>query len=417
MADHLYATIPELAATEDDELMTDLLASAEANLRQVLWVLKRGAGVDEVRLPPEAAAFMRANVRRGIPLPAELRAYRLGHAWLWDRWARALQERIADPDELIAAQETSSACIFAYIDRVSDELVEEYGTERERMMRGAAQLRAETVRAILAREPLDEETLPGRLGYDVRRTHVAMRVSSGTSEIRGLERAAREAAAALAPGEPLVVPSGAASLDVWAGSYEPLDTRALERYEPPDGVRVAFGRPGRGLDGFRRSHREAVQAARVASLAGSGAARWSTTRRSSSCRCSRATSLARASSSRAGSGRWRRRASRHSGCARRCACSWPWAGGALAPRRSSTSIRTRSPTGSSARRSCSAAASPRTPSSSSARWRSPTRSGRRCSRSADGPGARLCAGSPTPRPRFGGMTQARGAGPTVRSSP
>jgi hypothetical protein len=269
MADHLYATIPELAATEDGELMTDLLTSAEANLRQVLWVLKSGAGVDEVRMPPEAAAFMRANVRRGIPLPAELRAYRLGHAWLWDRWARALQERIADPDELIAAQETSSACIFAYVDRVSDELVEEYGTERERMMRGAAQLRAETVRAILAREPLDEETLPGRLGYDVRRTHVAMRVSSGTSEIRGLERAALEAAAALAPGEPLVVPSGAASLDVWAGAYEPLDTRALERYEPPQGVRVAFGRPGRGLDGFRRSHREAVQAARVASLAGS----------------------------------------------------------------------------------------------------------------------------------------------------
>ncbi len=268
MADHLYATIPELAATEDGELKTDLLASAEANLRQVLWVLKRGAAVDEVGLPPEAAAFMRANVRRGIPLPAELRAYRLGHAWLWDRWARALQERIADPDELLAAQETSSACIFAYIDRVSDELVEEYGTERERMMRGAAQLRAETVRAILAGEPLDEETLPGRLGYDVRRTHVAMRVSSGTSEIRGLERAALEAAAALAPGEPLVVPSGAASLDVWAGSYEPLDTRALERYEPPEGVRVAFGRPGPGLDGFRRSHREAVQAARVASLAG-----------------------------------------------------------------------------------------------------------------------------------------------------
>jgi DNA-binding PucR family transcriptional regulator len=270
MADHLYATIPELAATEDAELTADLVASAEANLRQVLWVLKRGAGVDEVRLPPEAAAFMRANVRRGIPLPAELRAYRLGHAWLWDRWTRALQERIADPEELIAAQETSSACIFAYIDRVSDQLVEEYGTERDRMMRGAAQLRAETVRAILAREPLDEETLPGRLGYDIRRTHVAIRVASGTSEIRGLERAAQEAAAALAPGEPLVVPSGAASLDVWAGSYEPVDTRALEGYEPPEGVRVAFGKPARGLDGFRRSHHEAVQAARIAALAGSG---------------------------------------------------------------------------------------------------------------------------------------------------
>jgi DNA-binding PucR family transcriptional regulator len=247
--------------------MADLTASTEANVRQVLWLLKRGAGVDEVTLPPEAASFMRGNVRRGIPLPAELRGYRLGHAWLWDRWMRALQERIHDPEARIAAQDVSSALIFAYVDRVSDVLVEEYGTERERMMRGASQLRAETVRALLAGAPVDEETLHGRLGYDIRRRHVAIRVASGTSEVRGLERAAREAAAAVASGEPLIVPSGAASFDVWSGSYDAVETRRLERYEPPEGIRVAFGRPGQGLEGFRRSHREAVQAARVASLA------------------------------------------------------------------------------------------------------------------------------------------------------
>jgi DNA-binding PucR family transcriptional regulator len=267
MAEHLYAAVPELAALEDDEIMAELVASAEANIRQVLWLFKRGAGVDEVTLPPEAASFMRGNVRRGIPLPAELRGYRLGHAWLWDRWMRALQDRLHDPEELIAAQELSSALIFAYVDRVSDVLVEEYGTERERMMRGASHLRAETVRAILAGEPVDEETLHGRLGYDVRRRHVAMRVSSTTSEVRGLERAAREAAAAVATGDPLIVASGAASLDVWAGSYDAVETTALEVYEPPEGIRVAFGRPARGLAGFRRSHREAVQAARIASLA------------------------------------------------------------------------------------------------------------------------------------------------------
>jgi DNA-binding PucR family transcriptional regulator len=210
---------------------------------------------------------MRGNVRRGIPLAAELRGYRLGHARLWDRWARALQERIHDPEELLAAQEVSSALIFAYVDRVSDVLVEEYGSERERMMRGSSHLRAETVRAILAGEPVDEETLHGRLGYDVRRRHVAIRVTTTTSEVRGLERAAREAAAAVAPGEPLIVPSGAAGYDVWSGSYEAVDTTRLERYESPEGIRVAFGRAGRGLGGFRRSHREAVQAARVAALA------------------------------------------------------------------------------------------------------------------------------------------------------
>jgi hypothetical protein len=267
MAEHLHAAVPELAALDDEEILAELVTSGEANIRQVLWLLKRGTGVEDLRLPLEATSFMRGNVRRGIPLAAELRGYRLGHAWLWDRWSRALQQRIRDPDELIAAQELSSGLIFAYVDRVSDVLVDEYGSERERMIRGSSHLRAETVRAILAGEPVDEETLHGRLGYDIRRRHVAIRVTIGTSEVRGLERAAREAAAAVAPGAPLIVPSGPAGYDIWSGSYEAVDTTRLERYEPPEGIRVAFGRPGRGLEGFRRSHGEAVQAARVAALA------------------------------------------------------------------------------------------------------------------------------------------------------
>ena len=83
--------------------------------------------------------------------------------------------------------------------------------------------------------------------------------------------AAREAAAALGPGEPLVIPSGVASLDVWCGSYEPPTAAALEGYVPPDGVRVAFGGSGQDVAGFRRTHAEAMQAARVAALAGDSA--------------------------------------------------------------------------------------------------------------------------------------------------
>ena len=200
-----------------------------------------------------------------------LRSYRVGHGWLWDRWSQALNDRIGDPQELVAAQEKSSAFMFAYIDRISDVLVEKYGTERERMVRGAMQLRAETVRALLAGEAIDEEIAASRLGYELRRHHVALRVSCSASEVRGLERAAGEAAAALGPGEPLVVPCGLASLDVWWGAYQPVPTDALERYKPPAGVRVAFGALGHGVAGFRHSHAEAVQAARVATLAGDGA--------------------------------------------------------------------------------------------------------------------------------------------------
>jgi hypothetical protein len=268
MADYLYAAIPELSAVEDEDLRAELLASTEANVGQVLRLMADGATTDDVVLPHEALEFLRGNVRRGIPLAALLRSYRLGHAWLWERWSQALQERVEDSGELAAGQDQSSAFMFAYVDKLSDGLVEEFGTERDRMMRGAAQLRAEMVRAILAGEPIDDEVASRRLGYELRRHHVALRIAGAGSEVRGLERAVDEAAATLGAGKPLTIASGAARFDIWCGSYDPPDTEGLESYEPPPGVLVAYGRPAEGVAGFRSSHAEALQAARIASLAG-----------------------------------------------------------------------------------------------------------------------------------------------------
>jgi len=271
MAEHLYAAIPELAATEEEDLRAELLASTESNIGQVLRLLADGASTGDVVVPHEALAFLRGNVRRGIPLAALLRSYRLGHAWLWERWSQALQQRLADSGELAAGQDQSSAFMFAYVDKVSDVLVEEFGTERERMMRSASQLRAETVRAILSHEPIDEEAASRRLGYELQRHHIALRIVASGSEVAGLERAVEEAAAALGGGDPLVVASGAARFDVWRGFFDVPDTGQLECYEPPRGVLVAFGRSGEGTAGFRRSHVEALQAARIATLASAGA--------------------------------------------------------------------------------------------------------------------------------------------------
>ena len=268
MAEHISSAIPEIAEIEDDELRAELLASAEANVDQVLRMLAHGARVDDIAVPHEAMDFLRGNVRRGLPLAVLLRSYRLGHAWLWEQWSEALQKRIEDSGELAAGQDESSAFMFAYVDRISGALVEEFGTEREQMLRSADQLRAETVRMILGAGPIDTEAASRRLGYELGRHHVAMRVSSGASEVEGLARAAGEAAATLATGEPLVIASGAARYDVWCGAFDPPATEPLESYEPPPRVLVAFGKPGRGVAGFRSSHGEAIQAARIGALVG-----------------------------------------------------------------------------------------------------------------------------------------------------
>jgi hypothetical protein len=268
MAEHISSAMPEFGEIEDDDLRAELRASAEANVGQVLRMLAHGARVDDIAIPHEAHAFLRGNVRRGLPLAVVLRSYRLGHAYLWENWSEALRERVDDSGELMAAEDASSAFMFAYVDRVSAVLVEEFGTERERMLRSAEQLRLDTVRAIVGGDPIDTEAASRRLGYELRRHHVAMRVSSGASEVNGLERAVGEAVAALTGGEPLVIASGAARFDVWCGSFDPPATDGLERYEPPPGVIVAFGKPGEGVAGFARSHRQAKQAARIGALVG-----------------------------------------------------------------------------------------------------------------------------------------------------
>jgi DNA-binding PucR family transcriptional regulator len=268
MAEYISSGIPELGEVDDDELRAELVASTEANIDQILRMLAHGARVADLAVPHEALNFLRGNVRRGLPVAVILRSYRLGHAWLWEKWSEVLQERVDDSGELVAGQDESSAFMFAYVDRISGALVEEFGTERERMLRSAEQLRADTVRAIVGGDAVDPEAASRRLGYELRRHHVAMRVSSGASEVEGLERSVGEAAAALGGGEPLVIASGAARYDVWCGSFDPPATEALERYKPPASVVVAFGKPGEGVAGFRTTFGEAKQAARIGALIG-----------------------------------------------------------------------------------------------------------------------------------------------------
>jgi hypothetical protein len=83
MNEHLFAMMPELRERDDGELPEETRTSCEANIAQVLRLLSLGAAPDALVVPPEAAQWARSLVRRGITLAALLRAYRLGHAWLY----------------------------------------------------------------------------------------------------------------------------------------------------------------------------------------------------------------------------------------------------------------------------------------------------------------------------------------------
>jgi hypothetical protein len=277
MATHLHERIPELASLSDEHaLLGDTEASCTANLSQILEMLANGSQPEDLVVPEPALVYAQGLVHRRIPLAVLLRAYRLGHGYFWNIASGALREEITDEAQLVSSLEAASNFMFEYIDGVSDQLVAAYHVERDRWVRTAAAIRAETVRHIIDGHVEHERTASSRLGYELRRHHVGL-ILSGDVEGRAdggmasLEREAIEAAALLGCGDPLLVPAGAAVLWAWCGPFKPPTPAALakiESHRPHAGVRIAVGRPGYGIEGFRVTHIEAGHAARFWALDG-----------------------------------------------------------------------------------------------------------------------------------------------------
>ena len=184
---------------------------------------------------------------------------------------------MADADELTSATDLCSAWLFAYVDTALCLVEEVYVTERERWIRSAAASQAEAITTILSGQPIDIDVAGRRLRHDLRRVHVAAVAwldvhEEGRNTLALLEAAIRDIAAAIGTQRPLIQPLGTLSVAAWISTSSPVPSRVLDelrfRTATAPGVRVAIGEPARDIAGFRASHVEALEAQRIARLAG-----------------------------------------------------------------------------------------------------------------------------------------------------
>jgi DNA-binding PucR family transcriptional regulator len=244
--------------------------SADANLVDLLAMLADPALPIDSRVPPEALALATTLVRRGVDPGDLVHAYLVGQNELWRAWMEALSARLDTGPELIAALERSSARIFDRADHLVTVLIRHAERERERLMGGEHARRGMIVRALLADGDSDVEEASRALGYDVGRWVLAAVLwGACDDELEGHAEALAQAAGApraltFAPGE--------GSLWAWVGTREGPDLAAVTaamRSVLRDGAGIALATPGKGLDGFRLGHQEALHARRIADLGGS----------------------------------------------------------------------------------------------------------------------------------------------------
>lgn len=249
-ANPAIAADPELAAAVSRSNQANLFFWATANVRDPGAPVPPNAG-------PEPLTVARELVRRGLDAYA-LDAYRVGEGVAWRRLMEIAFELTSDPAELHEFLDVCSRSISAFVDATLAAIAAQIDLERDELTRGTHAERRETVALILDGAPIPRRRAEGRLGYALTGPHTAAVIwtDDPSGDLARLDAAA-EAVGHAAGARVLSVLASAATRWVWVAGD--VDTSGLSQSmrAMPD-VRVAIGPTANGVDGFRRSHFDAI---------------------------------------------------------------------------------------------------------------------------------------------------------------
>ena len=266
---------PELAG--DAALLALLRETVVANVDTYFSAVRRDVPVADVEAPPIALEHARRLAQRGLPLDALVRGYRLGHAVALKFVIEEIRAAGLDPALGLRLFEQMSMTSFGYIDQMSQRVVSVYQDERERWLANRNALRAVRVREILAGTDadVDVDAATTAIRYPLRRVHVAVVVwhpgPDGRDKAGAAERFVAELAESIAIEAPLFIPVDDVTGWAWLPVPAAADATARIRRRAaatPDHPYLAIGAALPGVDGFRRSHQQAMAAHDVVESSG-----------------------------------------------------------------------------------------------------------------------------------------------------
>lgn len=258
----------------DTKLLQLLRDNTAANIDTFFTALRNNIPMESLEPPTAAMEYARRLAQREVASTALVRAYRLGHQTVLGIMLDAIRASGLEVQLQLDTFELITELSFGYIDWVTQLSIAAYQQEHDRWQDKRSSLRALRVRELLEGGDVDTDLMIASIGYPLRRTHLALvlsTVESGNNdELAILERFVHRLAESLGVQEkPLFI--SADRLTGWA--WIPLATcdgaSALERVgefvrSEPTAPYLAAGMPQAGLAGFRRSHEQAVDAFSVA---------------------------------------------------------------------------------------------------------------------------------------------------------
>lgn len=248
---------PILAAAIRRGIWSTLLHWAAANISRPGEPVAANTG--------ELSDIARGIARRGLRSPTSVDAYRVGQNIAWQFWMQIAFELTSDPAELRELLDVSARSMTSFVDATITEVYRHLQIERDELASEVHAERRQVIAQILSGKAIHRQA-EGRLGYHLSQEHTAAVVWGDESDIDPIDL--DHATAALWPSPDLrpilSVRIGPATRWVWLPGVGSLDVSKISVAvgELP-GIRIALGVPASGLEGFRRSHLDAVTTQRM----------------------------------------------------------------------------------------------------------------------------------------------------------
>lgn len=257
----ILAAVPELSDPSFHEIVA---VNATESLDLFLDVLANG--IDPQSISPSDLAI--ANVERavtdGVPLSAILRAYRVGHGLMLSACLAELPALLPGAAEAMVEVVNLSG---SHHGRVTEQITALYEDRLTQRVRTDEAIRRQWITRLLGDAEPDVAQAESALGYRLSGSHLAVEAwADDTPGAEALPKVTTVLRQALPGADDVLVAGGESQQRVWLRlpATARVDRDELAKRLVINGLRVAVGRRGQGLDGFRSAARTAARAKELA---------------------------------------------------------------------------------------------------------------------------------------------------------
>jgi DNA-binding PucR family transcriptional regulator len=272
--------IEQAIADLGDPELTDMLhASVEGNIATILHMLRNDIPLEHIQPITAATEYAIRLAQRGVPGMSLRRAYHFGSDDILAQIFEEVRQIDVDPDTRLRLLHHLAGWMHSYVDWITRLVLEAYDDERRQVEERSASIAASLVHGVLEGAPAAQHGFTERTGYRLNQHHVAAvlwiaAANPGVDHTERLRSLADDLATATRSAAPLFTAVDRSTAWVWFGrgaeggglDPAPVQTLLAEHQD----TRVALGQVGRGIAGFRTSHRQADAAREVASIARTG---------------------------------------------------------------------------------------------------------------------------------------------------